>query len=333
MPPLPPSRPQGERPGQGRTDPVARQLSRWRAVASHRVEQLPPAWRSRRRLTLVAAVVLGVLFLVYLLRPTPAPPPQVPPGTHVFQVSDRPVLVFAHSAGSVHISAGPDGQVSIAENRNGITDAIQTNYAQKGNTITVTVTIPDGLYLDTWVDFDVHVPRHAGASAELAAGTLNADGFSGRIALNNTNGAIWATNLTGDITLTTQSGSINTDHVRGRLTASTQNGTITTGDTRLSGRSTVQAQSGTINFHGSLDPNGSYIFRDSNGAIGLTLPRRSALQVDARSTSGSISSQFPGVRAVPQTGGSAARGSLGRTPRGQLTIQSSSGSIQLLQGD
>ncbi len=333
MPQVPPSGRNGERADRGHADGIRDELARLSAVVSQMVVRLPPEWRTRRRWIAVGAVLLGVLAIYFVTRPAPAPAPQqVPADTKVFQISNTPVLTFAHSSGRVHITSGPDGQVSIKENRNGITSAIQTQYTRTGDKITVAVSIPDGLYLDTWVDFDVTVPKRAGVTAMLAAGTLEANGLNGHITLSDTNGAIWATNLSGSIALTTQSGSINTERVSGQLTAITQNGTITTGTTRLSGRSTMQADSGTINFHGSLDPSGSYLFRNSNGAIGLTLPNNSAVNVDAHSMSGSITSAFPTVAAVRESSGSGARGSFGRAPRARLTIQTTSGSIQLFQG-
>ncbi len=300
---------------------------RLQATATQVWARIPP----KRRRWILVGVILGILVLFFATRQTPAP--QRPePGTTIFHIDSHPALIFAHSNGRVHLSAGPDGQVSIKENRSGITDAIHTHYAQRGNSIAVTVNIDDGLPLDTWVDFDVRVPRQTGANITVAAGTLEAAGLTGDLALSDTNGAIWATNLSGSIALRTQSGSINTTHVSGQLSAITQNGTITTEDTHLSGQSRVQAESGTINFHGSLDRAGSNAFMGGNGAIGIPLPRSSSFHVDARTVSGSINSDFPGVKAIQEHGGSGASGNIGTAPRARLTIQTAGGSIDLHQG-
>jgi hypothetical protein len=222
--------------------------------------------------------------------------------------------------------------VRIKENENGITDAIHIAYRQKGNAVTVSVNIDNDLYLDTWVDFDVSVPREAGLTASVAAGTLEATALTGAITLNNTNGAIWASNLTGPMVLTSQSGSINTGHVRGQLMAITQNGTITTIETHLSGRSIVRAQSGTINFHGSLDPHGAYLFANGNGAVGITLPPTSAIRVTARTASGSINCAFMPLVVIQRNGAEQAHGQFGRAPLAGLTIETTSGSIDLNRG-
>jgi hypothetical protein len=292
---------------------------------------VPPAWRRPRRLMLVGGLLLVAIALI--IGTWPAATTRHPaPGTTVFQVDHQVVLRFVHSAGSVHVSAGPDGQVSITEHRNGITDAIHTSYRQQGDAITVTVSIAGGLGLATWVDFAVAVPQNTSASVAVAAGTLAATGVTGNLVLQDTNGSIWATNVSGAIALRTVSGSINARQVNGQVSAVTDNGTITTISTRLRGHSLVRAQSGTINFHGSLNPGCHAVFRDTNGAIGVTLPSGSSLLVDARTALGSISSEFASVHVVPDSKGRVANGRVGRGALAQLSIRTMGGSIDLGQG-
>jgi hypothetical protein len=291
--------------------------------------QHPRAWR----ILAVGAAGAGVIaILIALQAPSARGPEQTAPDTKRFYVSSAPVLVFDHSIGSVHLLAGPDGQVSIKETDNGQTDAITVHYAQHGDTISVTVDIENGLMQDTWVDFDVSVPAHAGLTATMPTGTITATGLGGRIALSGTNGAIWATDLTGSISLTTQSGSINLTHVTGQVNATTQNGTITTTATQLEGHSTVRAEGGTINFHGTLNPHGQYLFQNTNGAVGVTLPPHSAVALSATTSSGSINTDFPGVSVTHPGSRSEAHATIGAAPRAPLTIQTAGGSIGVFQG-
>jgi hypothetical protein len=298
------------------------------ALAAH----IPPAWRRPRRLVLVGIFLLAIALIV-VTRPAPTTAPRHPAGTRVFQISgNRVVLRFVHSTGSVHVSAGPDGQVSIKENRNGLSQAIDTRYRQTGNVITVTVSIQNGLPLATWVDFDVAVPRDTTAKVAVAAGTLTAAGVTGNFVLQDTNGSIWATNVSGAIAMRTTSGSINTSQVSGQVRAVTANGTITTVSTRLGGDSLVQAHSGTISFHGSLDPGCHAVFRNTNGAIDVTLPRGSSVLVGARTADGSINSEFSSVHVVPGAKGRVANGRVGRDAPARLSMQTMSGSIDLNHG-
>jgi hypothetical protein len=297
------------------------------------VARVPPGWRRPRRLVFVGALLLAIALIV-ATRPAPTTTPRHPAaGTRIFQISsNRVVLRFVHSTGSVHLSAGPAGQVSIKENRNGITDAIHTSYRQQGDVITVTVSIENGLFLATWVDFDVAVPRDTSANVAVAAGTLKAAGVTGNFVLQDTNGSIWATNVSGAIALQTTSGSINTSQVSGQVSAITDNGTITTISTRLRGHSLLQAQSGTISFHGSLDSRCHAVIRNTNGAIGVTLPRDSSVLVDARTPHGSINSEFSSVHVVSDAKGRVASGRVGRDAPARLSIQTMSGSIDLNHG-
>jgi hypothetical protein len=272
-------------------------------------DRIPPEWRRPRRLILVGALVAAVIVLIVATRPTT--PRHPAPGTTVFPIGSQVVLRFVHSTGSVHLRAGPGGQVSVTEHRSGFTDAIHTKYRQQGNVITVTVSIGSGLPTATWVDFDVAVPQDLAAKVAVAAGTVTATGLVGDFVLDDTNGSIWAKNVTGAIALQTVSGSINTSKVNGQVSAVTDNGTITTISTRLRGHSVVRAQNGTINFHGSLEPGSHAVFKNTNGAIGITLPRDSSVVVNARTPHGSINRR------------------LGRGPPARLSIQTMGGSIAL----
>src|SRR5258708_28084073 len=150
--------------------------------------------------------------------------------------------------------------------------------------------------------------------------------------MQDTNGSIWATNVSGAIAVQTESGSINTRRVSGQVSAIPGNGTITTISTRLRGHSLVQAQSGSINFHGSLDPGCQAVFRNTNGAIGVTLPRGSSVLVDARTPHGSINSQFSSVHVVSDPQGRVAHGRVGRSAPARLSIQTRGGSSDLNHG-
>jgi hypothetical protein len=300
------------------------------SLAAFAEAHVPPAWRRPRRLVLAGALLLAAIALIIATWPTMQR--QQAPGTKVFQIGHRVVLRFVHSTGSVHLRAGPDGQVSITENRSGITDSIHTGYRQQGDDITVTVSIGHGLPTATWVDFDVAVPRDTSANVAVAAGTLKAAGLTGNFALHDTNGSISAANVNGAVALQTASGSIDTSQVSGQVRAITDNGTITTMSTRLRGHSLVQAQNGTINFHGSLDPDCHAVFRNTNGAIGITLRSGSSVLVHARTRFGSINSEFSSVHVASHSVGRIADGRVGRGARARLTIQTMGGSIDLNHG-
>ena len=284
---------------------------------------------------LAGALLLAAAGVIIATRPsgTSTMPTHPAPGETVFPIANNQVVLrFVHSTGSVNVSSGPAGQVSITENRNGFTNAINTRYRKQGDVITVTVSVQNGLMEATWVDFTVAVPRDTSANVAVAAGTLKATGLAGNLVLQDTNGSIWARNDSGAIGMQTASGSVNTSQVSGQVSAITDNGTITTASTRLRGSALMQAQNGTINFHGSLDPGCHAVFRNTNGATGVTLPGGSSVLVDARARTGSINSEFSSVPVASDSGGRVADGRVGRDASARLSIQTMSGSINLNRG-
>jgi hypothetical protein len=296
-----------------------------------RVEaRIPPAWRRPWRLILFGVLLL-LIVLIIVTRAT-AFQPHPAPGTTAFQVGNRVVLRFAHSTGSVHLRPGADGEVSIKENRSGITDAIDTSYRKQGDAIIVNVSVESGLMMATWVDFDVAVPQDISANVAVAAGTLEASGLNGNLVLHDTNGSIGVAGVSGAIELQTASGSISASQVSGQLSAITDNGTIATSATHLGGHSLIRAQNGTINFHGSLGPGSQTVVSNTNGTIAVALPKRSSVLVDARTPHGSINSKLSSVRAGRDAGGQVADGRVGRGMPARLRIQTMGGSISLSQG-
>jgi hypothetical protein len=332
--PSPPqSGPSDEQPLRAKLHAIGKSVERgWHAASgsvARAVGQHPRGWRA----VAIAMAIAGVLAILVGLQGGQTQGPQViAPDTHRFFVSGPPVLVFERQIGSVHILPGLDGQVTIKENQNGITDAITMHYSQQADTITVAVDIQEGLFQDTWVDFDVSVPQKAGFTATVATGTLDATGLGGHIVLSGTNGSIWATNLTGVISLKTQSGSINLTNVTAQVNAATQNGTITTTATELDGHSTVQAESGTINFHGTVGRSGQALFQNTNGAVNLTLPPKSAFALEAVSANGSINTDFVGLAIIHRNGQTEAYGAVGSGAKPPLTIHTAGGSIGIFQG-
>src|SRR5215472_4670740 len=161
-------------------------MRRMASSSSHRAlveAHVPPAWRRPRRLLLGGALLLAAIAFIVVTRSTI--PRHPAPETTAFPIDHRVVLRFIHSTGRVHVKAGPDGQVSITEHRNGMTSAIHTGYRQQGDVITVNVSVGGGLPVATWVDFVVAIPRETTANVEVAAGTLEAAGLTGNLALGD----------------------------------------------------------------------------------------------------------------------------------------------------
>jgi DUF4097 and DUF4098 domain-containing protein YvlB len=124
---------------------------------------------------------------------------------------------------------------------------------------------------------------------------------SGKIAITNVHGSfqvaaissdINAQNIQGLLSLKTVNGSIRANNINGTLRAQTQNGDIILQQAALHGQSTIQTTSGSIRFTGTLDPQGTDIFATQSGNATLNLPDNAAFQLQATTTSGTISNAF-----------------------------------------
>ena len=96
-----------------------------------------------------------------------------------------------------------------------------------------------------------------------------------------------------DLTLSTTNGSIKVAGVSGPVTGRTTNGSITATDLR--DRANLRTTNGSIQAHfdGPLTPGGEIRLRTTNGGVDLTLPRDVSARLEATTTNGSISTDFP----------------------------------------
>lgn len=236
--------------------------------------------------------------------------------TRNFVVGNQPTLVLTNGNGSVHISNGPPGQISVVARKHvflGNTDEVPIHYDLSSDKKTLTITADDGsgvsllsFDFNRGVDFDVTVPDQASLNVQTGNGSLSASGMSGQISMDTGNGNIDATNLSGPLTLKTGNGSITATH------------------TTASGSSIFKTGNGDIDFQGTLDPYSSTLFTTGNGDIDLTLPNNAAFHLDASTGNGSIDSDFSYVT------GDAANGTVGSgPPYAQVTLQTGNGSIHI----
>src|SRR5271168_3505401 len=121
---------QGRVPDEWREDVTSWARTRAALVAAQVSREWRRPLRPRRPLLLLAgALLLAVAGFILATRPAaPVLPRHPAPGTTVFPIANNQVVLrFVHSTGSVNVSSGPGGQVSVTENRNGFTNAITTS--------------------------------------------------------------------------------------------------------------------------------------------------------------------------------------------------------------
>jgi len=146
---------------------------------------------------------------------------------------------------------------------------------------------------DTRVEFTVRVPR----GVRLVGSTVN--------------GEVTAESLQGDVRAHTANGDIRVS-TTGTVEASTVNGSI-------------RAALGSRSWQGELD------FRTVNGAITVTLPANAGGEVRIKTLNGDIESDFPLEVRREDFVGREARGRLGGTGGGTLSLETLNGEIRLVR--
>ena len=151
---------------------------------------------------------------------------------------------------------------------------------------------------------------------------------------HTSNGSIQVQGSRGSLELETSNGSISTEGGVGKISAKSSNGgiDIVSNDGVLD----AHTSNGTINFRGKLVA-GDHILSTSNGKVIVKLPADAAFKLQARTSSGRVTTDFasdaaesPGKKKKPKQ--SQLSGTFGgRQTSASLDIHTSNGNIEILQ--
>lgn len=216
--------------------------------------------------------------------------------THTFEVGQVPTVTIRNRAGSIHLHAGQDSQVSITTSKRGYLftrhwdrDAqVWFNQDQATNTVSARV--------DSWklfgknaVDFDIAVPPRSTLELITNAGNISVTQINGQMKLRADAGSIRATQVT------------------------------------LSGRSLLKTDAGSITFDGSLDPAGDYRLSTDLGNVTVTLPANASFNLEAKTDLGSVTTNLP----LAQPLRTKASGMVGSGPYPKLKVTTDLGSVRV----
>lgn len=222
-----------------------------------------PPRRRRRGLWIGLAVVLLILALMGgAVGSIFAPIKTTTMAGQSLQVSGAPTVIINDPTGSVKIHSGNSSSVTLdAAVHGGLfsnpsMDAVKMSENADKTVVTITITEDGSILNQGGVDLNITLPENSAIQANVNVGTLDINGVSGRMNLNMNVG-----------------------------TLNYENGTITDG-------STFRNNTGTINFNGSIDPNGNYDFQDNTGTINLGLPGNVSFTLNASTSTGSVNNKF-----------------------------------------
>lgn len=178
--------------------------------------------------------------------------------TRTFSINGHGSLVINDDSGNFHIHRGTGSQIVVqgSENVYGFgtnLNNIQVEYAQNGNTVTLSVNEGWSILGKRSVNFDITIPTNldvtihgdsTDASIENVVGQVNVNTSSGDLHLNNINGALNLNTDSGSITLTGEQGTVSAHSSSGDLRLSNVNGSLNLGDD--SGDVTITNEQGSV---------------------------------------------------------------------------------------
>lgn len=335
-------------------EPIAEDRRRSRTSNTDPREQ-PSRGRSRWFWLIISLLILAVIFGglaaagVLLTHEVNA--------SRTVNVGSAPRLVLTSRVGSVRITSGLEGRISVVMHQrmfvgNDNPIPVRFELSPDGNTLTITTDqsgrIGLNLY-DTGIDFDIVAPTDTALNIHTESGSISAsgiqgqmtlvtssgdvstDGGSGQVTLTTTSGDITATDVSGQIVLSASSGSITAENASGNLVLSTTSGDVTATSVASTADSSFETSSGEITYSGTLAPGTHTQFQTTSGDVHLTLPHDAAFQVRASTADGSIKSDFSTLTILSGDGaGAVGSGATGSSPYAEISVQVSSGNIDLL---
>jgi DUF4097 and DUF4098 domain-containing protein YvlB len=232
---------------------------------------------------------------------------------------------------------------------------------QSGNSIHIGHIEDPELKRNISISYEVVVPADTRLKSETGSGSQTIDGIRGDSDVHSGSGSLKIANTGSTVRADTGSGSITVDHVGGNVRARTGSGSIHateiaggfegntgsgsihleqaapgavrvetgSGDMELRGvRGSLEARAGSGSIRADGDPRGGWLVHTGSGRVRPEIPTDAAFELDARTSSGSISLQHP----VTIQGRISRKEVHGRVRGGgvQVEVHTGSGDIEIL---
>jgi hypothetical protein len=273
------------------------------------------------------------------------------------------VTVHAGAAGAVHVKATIKSQNSwFGGNASEQIRKIEQNppIEQQGNTIRIGKIQDRDLERNISISYDITAPAQTKLSSRTGSGDQNISGLQLAVALSTGSGGLTIENLGADARLRSGSGDLKINSVKGVLNAQTGSGGIHakgvggevfaetgsgnieveqvgsgnvkaesgSGNVKLYGiKGGLQAETGSGDIHAEGEPKGDWRVGAGSGTIRLKVPAAAAFNLDARTSSGTVSTSH----AVTTQGTASRHRMQGKVAGGGvlLDIHTGSGNIEI----
>lgn len=249
-----------------------------------------------------------------------------PEGRLTFDADVGSVSVVGSDAHEVVIHADLEGSQSFLDHLH-----ITTEQTPSGVTVSERVDHDGWLGWLEWLNFGpsrvrfaIEVPRNYPADLRTSGGNLDVRDLSASVHGKTSGGGISLQNVTGAVAVHTSGGSIKAERLEGSVDLTTSGGGIevadSTGDLDLhtsGGGIRLQDDDGEVhagtsggNIRAELRANHGITLATSGGGITLLLPQNMRASIDASTSGGSVSSDFP-LSTVQTAAGNHLQGAIG----------------------
>ncbi|HEV8062804.1 MAG TPA: DUF4097 family beta strand repeat-containing protein, partial [Gemmataceae bacterium] len=171
-------------------------------------------------------------------------------------------------------------------------DNIAVDFEQSGSKIAIHVSSRNPKpFVNRGAAIEIQIPEGSTLDLHTTNGKVSTVGLMGDTMARTSNGPIQIQGTRGTLDLETSNGAIAVEGGVGRLSAKSSNGgiDIASDNAVLDARTT----NGRINYRGKLIA-GDHVLNTSNGSIAVKLPDGAAFKLEARTSNGRITTDFPG---------------------------------------
>jgi hypothetical protein len=227
---------------------------------------------------------------------------------NAFVVGENPTIDVRGFNGPIEIVVGEDGKVDV-EAELKIPGRVSYSATVSNNTVTVVAKkIGSGITIGRSPQAEILlvVPERSTIKAHTSNGQIIIKGITGDGDLETSNGKITISDSDGEYTASTSNGSIHMSNVSGQFQADTSNGKI--------------------EFSGSMVDDTENHFTSSNGSISVTFQDDPNIDLDARTSNGTIDSDRPILATITEK--THLTGSYG-DGSAELDVKTSNGSISI----
>lgn len=241
-----------------------------------------------------------------------------------FSADAETVVDLRNHVGQVRLHGWSQPLVRVVAVRS--SRAVDPHLEQRGSRIQVHTHLldPGAAAAGRVVDYEIWAPPDAELSIYLESGLVTVQNFTQDVRIDAPAADVRLSRVDGRARVDTLSGSVEVEHCSARLEVTSVSGSLRFRDNE-SRYLVAKNTSGDIFYDGDLQRGGSYEFRNNNGATELILPATASFELNAQSSQGEVTNDFPFTpRAHGRAPSGPFRSLLGTVHNGDAVIRASS---------